>query len=418
MVHFEKACLSNGLKVIAQFDASTPLASVNLLYDVGSRDEDPCCTGLAHLFEHLMFEGSLNIADFDRNLQYAGGENNAFTTNDITNYYITLPAQNIETAFWLESDRMLGLDLSEEKLAIQKKVVVEEFKETHLNQPYGDTWLHLRPMAYTRHPYSWSTIGKETAHIEQVDMQTVKAFFASHYNPSNAILTVAGNVKPDTVFALAEKWFGDIPAGSPKVRSLTEEPGQTSARRLVLERPVPFNRLFMAFKTSGRMHPDFYSTDILSDILGSGGSSRLEQALVKNQKLFSDIQAYVTASIDPGLFVIEGKLNDAITFQMAEKAIWEQLGALTSETLTDHELQKVKNMVEASYVFSENGIVARSLSLSYFELLGNASLLNTQIEQYLSVSGDALRIAAGKIFDPSKVSVLEYRASKNGHLDD
>jgi len=410
MIQFEQIKLPNGLKVISHYDPSTPLAAVNMLYDVGSKDEDPNHTGLAHLFEHLMFEGSLNIQEFDTVVQQAGGENNAFTSADMTNFYITLPAINIETAFYVESDRMLGLDFSDEKLSIQKKVVVEEFKETVLNQPYGDIWSHMRPLIYTQHPYQWPTIGKHPSHIENVTLELTKAFFAKHYSPSNAILTVAGNVRPDHVFALAQKWFGDLPAGKPYLRNLPVEPMQTSPRKLVLERNVPLNHIYMAFHTCHRMHKDFYSTDILCDVLSYGDSSRLEQALVKEQKLFNDIQAFTMGSLDTGLLAISASLKDGVDFAVAEHAIWQQLNALKECKVPDFEMQKVKNMAEAALVVSENGIVARGFSLAYFELLGNAAFINQQVDAYLSVSSELVQNLAQNIFTPSNASVVEYRA--------
>jgi len=413
VIRFEKLVLKNGLRVVVHTDKTTPLVLVNLLYDVGSRDEDPDRTGFAHLFEHLMFEGSINIAGFDTHLQQAGGENNAFTSNDFTNYYESLPSQNIETAFWLESDRMLGLDFSEQKLTIQKNVVVEEFRESYLNQPYGDTWLLLRPLAYQKHPYLWPVIGKNPSHIQNATLDDVKRFFGTFYHPANAILSVGGNITPDKVFRLAEKWFGDIPPGSPVTRRVPSEPPQTDPRRLVVEREVPFGQIFIVFHTQGRLHPSFYATDLLSDVLSGGNSSRLFQALVKEQKLFSEVNAYITGSLDPGLFVVSGKLRKGTSMKKAEEALWKELEKLKVNPVGEHELQKVKNKAEATQIFSDTGSVSKTMNLAYYELLGDAGMINLQAESYLSQTSAALREVAQSILLPEKASVLEYRAIKN-----
>ncbi|HSV88246.1 MAG TPA: pitrilysin family protein, partial [Bacteroidales bacterium] len=343
--------MKNGLRVVVHPANYTPLVLVNLLYDVGSRDEDHNLTGFAHLFEHLMFEGSVNIAEFDKHLQHAGGENNAFTTNDFTNYYDSLPAQNLETALWLESDRMLGLDFSDVKLKIQKNVVVEEFNESYLNQPYGDTWMLIRPLVYQKHPYKWPVIGIEPSHIQDATLEDVRNFFRRFYHPANAILSIGGNVSPEKVFKLTEKWFGDIEAGIPVSRKLPVEPIQTKQRRLVVERKVPFSQIFLIFHMQGRLHESYYATDLLSDILSGGNSSRLYQSLVKERKLFSEVNAFITGSIDPGLFVVSGKLLQETTMKQAEEALWFELEKLLNELVTEYEIQKVKNKAEANQVF-------------------------------------------------------------------
>jgi len=410
LVRFEKHVLKNGLRVVVHTDNSTPLVLVNLLYDVGSRDEDPDRTGFAHLFEHLMFEGSIHVSAFDTHLQHAGGENNAFTTNDFTNYYESLPAQNIETAFWLESDRMLGLDFSEEKLTIQKNVVVEEFRESYLNQPYGDTWLLLRPLAYRQHPYLWPVIGKDPTHIQNTTLDDVRRFFRKFYHPANAILSVGGNISPERAFRLAEKWFGDIPAGVPLSRQMSTEPLQTAPRRLTVERKVPFSQIFMVFHTQGRLHPGYYATDLLSDVLSGGNSSRLYQSLVKERKLFSGVNAFITGSLDPGLFVISGKLLKGTSIKQAEEALWVELEKLKNDLVGEYEMQKVKNKAEASQVFSDSGSIAKAMNLAYYELMGDAGMINRQADSYLGQTPDALQEVARSIFMPEKVSVLEYRA--------
>ena len=412
MVDFKRFSLKNGLRVIVHQDTSTPLAAVNVLYDVGARDEDPQRTGFAHLFEHLMFEGSLNIPDFDTRLQDAGGENNAFTTNDLTNYYETLPAQNLETAFWLESDRMLALAFSEEKLAVQKNVVIEEFKQSYLNQPYGDVWMLLRPLAYQRHPYMWPTIGKDISHIRDASLEEVKGFFRKFYHPGNAILTVAGNVKADEVFRLAEKWFGDISAGTTYFRDLPKEYIQTSPRRLEVERDVPFDQILMAFPCPGRGEAGFYSTDLLSDILSNGSSSRLVLRLVKGRRMFSEVNAYLTGNLDPGLFILSGKLHEETRMDDAEKAFWEELELLKKELVSERELQKVKNKVEASHIYSEVNVLSKAVNLAFYELLGDAGLLNQQPDFYFREQAGHLQETANELFKPERVSVLAYRSSK------
>lgn len=410
MVKFEKHTLSNGLRVIFHRDPDTPMAAINLLYDVGARDEHPEQTGFAHLFEHLMFEGSVNVDGFDRHLQNAGGENNAFTTNDITNFYITLPAQNLETAFWLESDRMLGLAFSEEKLAIQKSVVAEEFMQSYLNQPYGDTWLLLRPLAYRHHPYRWSTIGESIDHIRKADLQQVKDFFLTHYHPGNAILTVAGNLDAENVFRMAEKWFGELPGRPALNRNLPPEQVQTAERRLVVERDVPSSQIYLAFHCAERGHPDFFATDLLSDLLANGESSRLVRKFVKEEKLFSEVNAYLTGSLDPGLFVVHAKLHGGITAGQAEEALWKVLRESSLQVSGEMELEKVRNKVEAAHTFSESHALAKAMNLAYYELMGGADQVNQLMENYKSVQPDQIREIALGLFRPENASVLHYLA--------
>ncbi|MEE4177131.1 MAG: pitrilysin family protein [Bacteroides sp.] len=414
MVGFERQVLKNGLRVIVHRDSSTPLAAVNVLYDVGARDENPDRTGFAHLFEHLMFEGSVNIPDFDTRLQDAGGENNAFTTNDLTNYYETLPAQNLETAFWLESDRMLSLAFSEEKLAVQKNVVIEEFRQSYLNQPYGDVWMLLRPLAYQRHPYMWPTIGKDITHIRDASMEDVKHFFKKFYHPGNAILTVSGNVEPDDVFMLAEKWFGDIPPGEPYIRNLPQEPVQTKTRYLKAEREVPFDQIFMAFPCCGRAEEAFHATDLLSDLLSNGGSSRLVQHLVKGKRILSEVNAYLTGSLDPGLFIVTGKLHEETSMEEAKEALLAELEVLKHEPVGERELQKVKNKAESSHIYSESNALAKAINLAYYELLGDPGMLDHQPELYFLQDSLRLQETAQELFHPGKASVLEYYSMKSG----
>ncbi len=409
MINFEKFQLSNGLTVIVHQDKTTPIVAFNVLYNVGSKDENPNKTGFAHLFEHLMFEGSVNIPHYDPPLQKAGGENNAFTNNDITNYYITLPKENIETAFWLESDRMLQLDFSQEKLDIQKKVVIEEFKQRYLNQPYGDWSLYLRPMAYKVHPYSWATIGKEISHVEDATLQEVEEFFYKHYAPNNAILSVAGNVSVNEVKALAEKWFGIIPRRDVPTRNLPQEPKQTKPEFQVLERDVPLNAIYKAYHMGARSDKSYYSTDLISDVLSNGKSSRLIQNLVKEQKLFNNINAYITGDIEPGLFLISANINEGISFEQCEQALQTELNKLKTTLVDNYELEKLKNKVEANLIYGEISILNKAMNLAYYELLGDADMINKEAEKYQQVTNNQILHNANELFDENNCSTIHYK---------
>jgi len=412
MINFEKFTLENGLKVIVHKDKSTPIVAFNLLYNVGARDEVETQTGFAHLFEHLMFGGSVNIPNFDEPLQKVGGTNNAFTSNDITNYYITLPKDNLETAFWLDSDRMLSLAFTEKSLEVQRSVVIEEFKQNYLNQPYGDVWLLLRPLAYTIHPYKWATIGKEISHIEDATMDDVKAFFHKHYLPNNAILTVAGDIETEKIKTLTNKWFGNIPTGKTTERILPKEPKQKENRRLEVERDVPANAIYKAYHMCNRTHEDYYTTDLLSDILSLGKSSRLYSSLVKKQKLFSEINAFIAGSHDEGLFTISGKLLDGVTFDTAEKAILKEIKSIKQELVKEDELTKVKNKIESTTQFSETSVLNKAMSLSFAELLGNANDVNSEVENYQKVTAKGINRIANEILNETNCSTLIYSKSK------
>lgn len=412
MIEFNKFTLNNGLRVIVHQDKTTPVVAFNLLYDVGARDENPEKTGFAHLFEHLMFEGSVNIPNYDLPLQRAGGENNAFTNNDITNYYITLPKENLETAFWLESDRMMELDFSQEKLDIQKKVVVEEFKQRYLNQPYGDWNLYLRPLAYKVHPYQWPTIGKEISHIEEATLQEVKDFFFTHYAPNNAVLVVAGNVEVDEIKQLANKWFGPIEKRNVPKRQLEQEPLQKQARFAQLERNVPLNAIYKAYHMPNRLSSDYYTVDLISDILSNGKSARLMQRLVKEQKVFNNIDAYISGDRDAGLFMINGKLNDGISFEEGEKAIETEVAKLINYQVSEYELIKVKNKIESTLVYSEVNILNKAMNLAYFELLGNAGWINQESVKYQKVTAERIQKVAAEMLNPGNCSTLHYKSNK------
>jgi len=410
MIQFEKFTLNNGLRVIVHEDKSTPMAVVNVIYNVGAKDENPEKTGFAHLFEHLMFGGSINIPEYDEPLQMAGGENNAFTTNDLTNYYCQLPAENIETAFWLESDRMLSLAFDEKSLDVQRKVVCEEFKEHYINKPYGDVSKLIRELAYTIHPYRWQTIGKELKHVEDVTLQDVKDFFAKHYTPINAILVVAGNVNLQQVKDLSEKWFAPIPAGEKYQPNLPQEPKQTAERKLEVKAKVPLNALYKAWHIYPRLDKRYYACDLITDILGGGGSSRLFQALVKEKKLFSNIDCSHYGSTDAGLLVIEGKLIQGVDMKDAEAAVVDEIDRLLAEGITENELQKVKNKTESMMAFEDMSVMNRATSLAMYELLGDANLMNTELERYQAITAAELIAESKAVFDKNNCNTLYYFA--------
>ncbi len=411
MIKFEKFVLDNGLRVIVHEDKSTPMAVVDVMYDVGARDEDEDHTGFAHLFEHLMFGGSLHIESYDEPLQMAGGENNAYTSSDLTNYFCQLPTENIETAFWLESDRMLSLAFNENSLEVQRKVVVEEFKEHYINKPYGDVWHKLRDLSYKVHPYKWMTIGKKLSHIENATLQEVKDFFHKHYTPSNAILTVAGNVSVDQVKQLAKKWFGDIPAGNKYERKIKQEPVQKEPRMMEVTAPVPLDALFKCWHISSRLDKRYYTAEIITEILGGGTSSRLFQRLVKEKQLFSSIDCSQTGSIDPGLLSISGRLLKGVTIEEGENAIFAELEKIKTEMISVAELEKVKNKTESMIAFEDISLMNRANSLANYELLGDANLMNTELEKYQAVTREEVLEECRNIFTDNNSSTLYYRSS-------
>jgi len=411
MINFEKFVLDNGLRVIVHVDKSTPMAVVDVMYDVGARDEDEDHTGFAHLFEHLMFGGSLHIESYDEPLQMAGGENNAYTTNDLTNYYCQLPAENIETAFWLESDRMCSLAFNENSLEVQRKVVSEEFKEQYINKPYGDVWHMLRDLSYKVHPYKWMTIGKDLSHIESVTLQEVKDFFFKHYTPSNAILTVAGNVSVEQIKRLAEKWFSDIPAGKKYVRKIKQEPVQKEARMMEVTEDVPLDALYKCWHMSSRLDRRYYMAEIITEILGGGASSRLFQSLVKDLQLFSSIECSHMGSIDPGLLYIDGKLLKGVSLETAENAVLAELEKMKTEMISKVELEKVKNKTESMLAFEDISLMNRANSLANYELLGDANLMNTELESYQSITREEILEECQRLFVDTNCSTLYYRST-------
>lgn len=412
MIQVNRHILPNGLRIVHHADNSTQMVALNFLYHVGSRDEDPEHTGFAHLFEHLMFGGSVHIPDYDTPVQNAGGENNAWTNYDITNYYITLPYQNTETGFWLESDRMLGLDFSPRSLDVQRQVVIEEFKQRCLNQPYGDVSHLLREMAYQNHPYQWPTIGKEISHIEQATLEEVKAFFYRFYAPNNAILAVSGHISFEETVRLAEKWFGPIPAREVGHRQLPKEGIQTTLRRKNVRRNVPVDALYLVFHMCNRLHPDYYTFDMLSDLLANGQSSRLIQSLVLKQQLFTAINAYITGSLDEGLLCISGRMAPGVSLEEGEKAVWAELKKLQEVPVSESELEKVKNRYESEQIFSNINYVNVATNLAYFELIGGAEKINDEVANYRAVTAENIQHVAQTAFVPENCCILYYQTAQ------
>lgn len=410
MISFSQFSLDNGLQVIVHEDPTVHIAVMNLLYNVGSRDEHPDKTGFAHLFEHLMFGGSINVPSYDEPLQLVGGENNAFTNTDITNYYLTVPAANLETGFWLESDRMLSLSFDPQVLEVQRKVVIEEFKQRYLNQPYGDVWLKLRPLAYKTHPYQWATIGKEISHIENATLQDVKDFFFTHYIPNNAILVVAGKVTLAQVKQLAEKWFGPIPAGKRHDRQLPQEPAQNSKRTMSVMAKVPAHALYKSYHMAGRFEKDYYTTDLLSDILSRGHSSRLYNKLVKEQELFTSISSFTMGTIDPGMLVISGRVKEGIGLSAAEAAVDQVIREIMLNGPEERELAKVKNQASTSLEFEKVEVINRAMNLAFAALSGDINLINQESNNIESVTREAMIRVANEVFKESNSSVLYYQS--------
>ncbi len=408
MIQYNKFTLDNGLRVLVHEDPSTPMAAVNLAYDVGARDESPDKTGFAHLFEHLMFGGSKNVPDFDYPIQLAGGESNAFTNNDYTNYYEVLPANNLETALWLESDRMLALDINDRSLEVQKRVVCEEFKENYINQPYGDVWHKLRALSYQRHPYQWPTIGKDLSHIENAALDDVQHFFDLHYQPNRAVLVLAGGVKTSQVEKAVRKWFEQIQPNFTYTRNLPIEAPQTADRNLILRSRIPADAIYMAFKSTERLSPDYYTTDLITDILAVGESSRLQRILIKDLQLFSEIDAYITGDIHLGLLIVTGKIMPGVSIEKAEKAVWNVLEDLVHRKVDGQEMQKVKNKMEAHIEFSETNIMNNAMNLAYYELLSDAEEINLEVHKYLSIEAEDVQRVSAEIFRKEACTTIYY----------
>jgi len=408
MINFDRFELDNGLKVIVHQDKSTPIVAMNIIYKVGARDESVRRTGFAHLFEHLMFGGSKNIPKYDVPLEKVGGENNAFTNSDFTNYYLTIPKNNLETAFWLESDRMLDLAFSEHSLDVQRQVVIEEFKQNYLNQPLGDVYLLLKPLAYKKHPYRWNTIGKDIKHIESANMKHVKSFYKKYYNPDNAILSIAGDVKTSDIKSLAEKWFGSISPGKKIDRNYPKEPEQKFLRKKTVKRNIPQKALYMAWHMPKRTDIGFYHCDLISDILSNGNSSRLFRKLVKEKSIFSEINAFVTGDLDEGLFLLSGKVLNNISINKAISAINDEMNLISTELVDKIEFEKVQNKIEANMIYSSSSVLTKAMNLGYYELLGDANMWNKELEIYRSITREDIRNTANNIFLTKNQNILIY----------
>jgi zinc protease len=410
MIDYQKTTLDNGLTVLLHQDKSTPLVVVNTLYDVGARDENEDKTGFAHLFEHLMFGGSAHIPDFDGPLQNAGGDSNAFTSNDVTNYYNTLPKENLETALWLESDRMLQLAFTHKSLEVQRSVVIEEFKQRYLNQPYGKVWLELRPLAYKVHPYKWATIGKAIKPIEDATMEDVKAFFSKHYGPKNAVLCVAGNIDFDETLNLIRKHYDSIPAGTKYFRDLSEEPKQNEFRELTITDDVPANAFYYSFKMCERLNDDYLVTDVLSDILGRDKSSQLYTQLKKQENLVTEISAYITGSADAGLFMISGKLANGVTFDQLDESLWKCLADILATEISESDKNKTLNKIRTAKEFQDQGVLNRAMNLCFYELMGDLPRINQEMDRYKAITTLDLHRVANEILQKQNCSLLRVES--------
>ncbi|TVR72584.1 MAG: insulinase family protein [Marinilabiliales bacterium] len=408
MINFKKKVLDNGLTIIAHRDTSTPMAVVSVMYDAGSRDDNPEKTGGAHLLEHLMFGGSVSVPSYDREVQRTGGENNAFTSNDITNYYISLPAANLETGLWLESDRMMGLELSQKGLDIQKSVVTEEYRQRYINQPYGDLWMILRPLAYKTHPYRWPVIGSDISHIARISLDDMSRFYKHHYCPANAILAVAGGMDEEHSIDLAEKWFGHLKGGEPVTRSLPAEQPRKEMRQETVYRDVPSGQITVAYHMCGRNDPDYYATDLISDLLAGGRSSRFYRRLVMEKKIFSNVNAYITGDRDPGLFIVHGMVAEDIEAEQAYNEMTAEVNRIITEPPVKKELDKVMNKLEATRHYTHTGILNKAIDLAYYELIGDAAYLNDEIALYKKVKPHDIVQQASILFRPENSSVLFY----------
>ena len=412
MISYKRHVLSNGLTVVVNRDHTSKLAAVNILYKVGARNEHPERTGFAHLFEHLMFRGTHAVPDFDLPVQMACGDNNAFTNNDYTDFYITLPKDNIETALWLEADRMTGLDITPEALETEKRVVIEEYKQRYLNQPYGDQGMLLRSLAYTRHPYRWATIGLSPDHVARASLEDVQNFYHRWYHPSNAILSISADIDEERLFTLAENYFGTITDTPSVADPLPVEPEQHAARRLEVERDVPATAVTLAYPMGDRLSHDFYLGDMVSDILAGGDSARLYEHLVKRDRLLSSVNAYITGELDPGLFVFTGQLLPGHTVEEVEAAFQHEMQTLREQPVSSYELEKVKNKFEASTLFGELNIMNKAMNLGFYEMIGDIELVNREVELFRAITADELTGFARRTFRPEHCSTLVYRAKR------
>ncbi|MFI3315614.1 MAG: pitrilysin family protein [Rikenellaceae bacterium] len=410
MIDYEKRVLKNGLTVLLHYDNSTPLVAVNTIYKVGAKDENPNKTGFAHLFEHLMFGGTKEIKDYDIPIQMCSGENNAFTNNDYTNYYIVMPKDNLEVALYLEADRMVNLDINSRSLSVQQKVVEEEYKERYVNRPYGDIWSIIRPMVYKKHPYRWSTIGADIAHVRDASLEDVKSFYDRYYTPQNAILAIAGDIDMNSTWEMVERVYGNISKGEIIEKERHLEPIQTKQQIVEVERDVPSSIVYIIFHMGNRTSREFAICDVISDILSGGSSSRMYQSLIKQQRLFSAINAYISGDVEEGMFVVTGTLLPETTIEMGENALWQELEKIKTEAVGDYELEKVKNKFEVNTIFGELNVMNKAMNLCYYEMLGDISLINKEIATFHSIKKEELSQTATKLFTKENSSILRYKS--------
>lgn len=417
MIQFDSFTLDNGLTVIANQDDKTPLVAVNLLYRVGAKNENPKATGFAHLFEHLMFSGSKNFQSYDEAIQMMGGESNAFTNNDFTNYYLTLPADFLPHALDLEADRMQNLNINVQSLEVQRNVVIEEFKQRYINQPYGDLWAEIRRLAYKVHPYKWQTIGSDISHIENASLEQVRSFYDNFYQPSNAILSISGNVSLNSVKEEVERTFGKMEYKRTIFPVYSMEPQQKDNRRIKVFRDVPSNVICIIFPMSRRKDRQYFVQDLLSDVLSNGKSSRMYQSLVVEKKLFTEINAFISGDDDAGLFIVMGKYCDGISLEQGEEAIWHELKSVCENPVSEQELRKMKNKNEASATFSNMKILDKAMNLAYYAHLGEPDRINKEREFYNSVTIRDLQQAAEQMFHLDCHSVLYYLKNERDEIE-
>ncbi len=413
MINYRERILSNGLRVVVGRDHSSKLAAVNILYCVGARNENPEQTGFAHLFEHLMFKGTEQFPSFDAIVQSASGENNAFTNSDYTDFYITLPKVSVKLALALEADRMRGLRLTDETLETEKRVVIEEYKQRYLNQPYGDLMMLVRDMCYKTHPYRWATIGLSPDHIASATMEQVRHFYNRFYRPSNAILSICADIDEEEMFEMCEEFFGGVEShDTPLEVSLPVEAQQSEARRVEVERDVPATYIVIAFHIGGRTSDDFFVADVVSDLLAGGDSGRLHQRLVKEQGLMSSVNAYLSGDIDPGLFFFTGQLLPDVEVERAEEAIWEQIELLKTEAASDYEMEKVKNKFEANTLFGEINVMNKAMNMGFYKMTGDLSLINREVDIYREITQPQIQELSSRLFTRERSNTLIYRAKK------
>lgn len=412
MINIARHQLSNGLRVVHSKNAASGMVAVNLLYKAGSRNEQYEHTGLAHLVEHLMFGGSEAVKNFDHVMQEAGGENNAWTSNDITNYYELLPVQNIETALWVEADRMRNLLLTDKSVEVQRNVVCEEFKQRCLNTPYGDSGHLLRGMVYRIHPYRWPVIGKALSDIEQMPKEVIQSFYEQYYVPENAILSIVGNIDSDKAFSLVEKWFGDLSNETAKQsRFIPEEPKQCESREFRVVKDVPRDMLVMAFRMCGRCGGSYEACDLISDILSNGRSSRMFRNIYAKGTLVSSIDASISGDLDSGMFIIKSQLLPGVGFQAVERAIREETDRLISEGVGNWELEKTLNRFESNQLFANLNNEERASNLAYYEMLGDANLINSEVGKYRGITSRRISEVAARLFADDNCSTLYYESS-------